>query len=234
MTTSSWGEGTPLTPSLRPRSDSLAQINSFQLQWFHTSFLGPKWKVVLPLFIAHSSFLIVLALNRQTRLGYNDFGAFGRPAPALAWNGPPSKQSLSQTSNDLIWETDEILNTFALHHPQLHPNFCYLSRHLTNKDQDQRRHIFISSFISSFKNNTHSGHLENQSKRIRFTLSVWSGANTWFENNQPDGLGEQETKSLCVLRGWITVFVKGWQSKKIWPISFYTVKKLWGRLKLQL
>lgn len=135
MTTSSWGEGTPLTPPSVPVL-ILWHKSTVQLQWFHTSFLGPKWKVVLPLFIPHSSFLIVLALNRQTRLGYNDFGAFGRPAAALARNGPPSKQSLFQTSNDLILETDEILNTFALHLPRLHPNFCYLSRHLTIRTRD--------------------------------------------------------------------------------------------------
>lgn len=181
MTTSSWGEGTPLTPPLSPCSDSLAQINSFQLQWFHTSFLGPKWKVVLPPFIPHSSFLIVLALNRQTRLGYNDFGAFGRPAAALARNGPPSKQSLFQTSNDLILETDEILNTFALHLPRLHPNFCYLSRHLTIRTRDATSSSPLLTVWKKKPNNTHththSSHLENQSKRISFTLSVLSDAN---------------------------------------------------------
>lgn len=183
MTTSSRGERTLLTPSLRPRSDSLAQINSFQLHWFHTSFLEPKWKVVLPLFIPHSSFLIVLALNRQTRLGYNDFGAFGGPAPALARNGPPSKQSLFQTSNDLIWETDEILNTFALHHPQLHPNFPYLSRHLTIRTRDA-----TSSSPLLTKTHTFQASWESESKRIGFTLSVLSGANRcgWRTANPMD------------------------------------------------
>lgn len=210
MTTSSWGEGTPLTPPTR--SDSLAQINSFQLQWFHTSFLGPKWKVVLPLFIPHSSFLIVLALNRQTRLGYNDFGAFGRPAPALAWNGLPSKQSLFQTSNDLIWETDEILNTFALHHPQLHPNFCYLSHHLTIRTSVATSSSPLLNVLKrKKKTNPKHTHIPNILRiNLKESVSLWA-----YEVGRTDVVWEHETKSLCVLRGRITVSVKGWRSKKI-------------------